>query len=815
MRLCRSRCGLILLLLWSVTDLDALPVVESVHTNHDTVSLFEKFELTAQVQATYDNAYDFDQVNVRVTFAAPSGRLSRIDGFQFQNFRDVGTTLRSEGLPVWKARFAPNEAGLWHFDLTAHDASGTTSATSGTFICRVGDDPGFVRSTGGAYLRFDDSTQYFAIGENMGWGSSRDPVADFRHWLDDLSTHGGNYIRTWMASWGFAVEWLDTGLGNYESRQHRAFQLDQVVDHARRRGVYMQLVLNNHGQVSTRVNPEWDNNPYNAANGGPCEQTWDFFTDGKARNLFKRRLRYIVARWGYSPHILAWELFNEVDLTDSYQEHADDIAQWHREMAAELVSLDINGHLVTTSFSGGGSRSAEAMWNIDDLDLTQHHYYALDDDALQVQRELILDHRQSFDKPGMIGEFCFTDAGTARSSDPDGVYLHNSLWASAFSGAMGTAAIWWWDNYVAPLDLYFHFRALSAFFADLDLLGDDFQPRIVRAGSASAEDLMARPGIGLRRASVAQFEVAPSGVITPSPVRAGRYLFGVEDVDRRNPPTFLVDYAQAGEFHILTGTDISGRPRLTVWLDGVMVFDEEAGAESTHVTHVPVGTRAIRVENSGSGYVRVVSYAFVRYQPTVLSFALQGKHTMAGWLQNRKYNWNDVLKDGPPVPVEQATLSIGELELEGRYSVRWSDPLSGELLRSDQVVSIDGMLILDTPAFTWDLAYKIRYLGADTAVAELAVQPEEFALSHNYPNPFNSDTVIRYRLPQAMHAELHIRDLLGQRVTTLVAGMHPPGWSQITWRGTDDGGQRLSSGIYFCELIAGSYHTSSKVALLK
>ncbi|MDA0336929.1 MAG: DUF5060 domain-containing protein [bacterium] len=807
-------CRCLLLLLLLANGLAALPAIEAIQASSDTVHRFQKFELTAGIRAAFENAYDFDEVSVYVAFSAPSGTTSRVDGFHVDDTTGAG---------VWVVRFAPTEPGLWRYALSSRDSSGTATATPGSFTCIVGDDPGFLRTTPNAYLRFDDGTQYFAIGENIGWGAFTDPVADYRRWLDDLSDHRGNYMRTWMASWGFALEWQDTGLGRYAEREYRAQQLDQVVELASERGIYIQLVLNNHGQVSTRVNPEWQNNPYNVANGGPCQNTWDFFTDATARDLFKRRLRYIVARWGYAPNILAWELFNEVDLTDDYPQHAGDIARWHQEMAAELVRLDINRHLVTTSFSGdaasGGIESADSIWRLADLDLTQTHYYGLDTDALRVQRDLVQEQRQAFGKPAMIGEFCFTDAATARSSDPDGIYLHNSLWASAFSGAMGAAAIWWWDSYIEPLDLYFHFEPLALFFAALDLPAEDFRARVVRAGSAAAEDLEARPGIGLRRASVAAFEVSPGGVITPSPVQAGRYLFGAEDVDRRNPPTFFVDYAQPGEFHLDTGSVLEGAPRLTVWLDGRRVFDVDAVADGHFVVPVPLGPHAIRVENSGSGYVRITSYNFADYVPTVLSFALQGQQTIAGWLQNKKYNWRDVLAAGPPPIVEQAVVRIDDLALHGDYRVEWLDPLNGEQLQSNTVASTEGSLTLETPPFSWDLAYRIRYLGAATAVTDLDASadagPEAFALSQNFPNPFNSSTVIGYQLPQPMIVDLHIHDLLGQRVATLVQGLQPSGSAQVIWQGVDDRQVPVSSGSYFYVLSAGTYSARGRMTLLR
>ena len=82
--------------------------------------------------------------------------------------------------------------------------------------------------------------------------------------------------------------------------------------------------FNNHGQVSTGVNPEWNDNPYNAANGGPATNTWDFFTNATAINLHKNRLRYIIARYGYAQSIQSWELFNEIDWTDQFDTRKTD-----------------------------------------------------------------------------------------------------------------------------------------------------------------------------------------------------------------------------------------------------------------------------------------------------------------------------------------------------------------------------------------------------------------------------------------------------------------------------------------------------------
>ena len=85
-----------------------------------------------------------------------------------------------------------------------------------------------------------------------------------------------------------------------------------------------------------------------------------------------------------------------------------------------------------------------------------------------------------------------------------------------------------------------------------------------------------------------------------------------------------------------------------------------------------------------------------------------------------------------------------------------------------------------------------------TAVAEeyQAAAPAPFALGQNQPNPFNSDTTIRYSLPQAGEVELAIYNLAGQQVAQLVRALRPPGRHAVRWDGRDDQGQALPPGIY-------------------
>ena len=92
--------------------------------------------------------------------------------------------------------------------------------------------------------------------------------------------------------------------------------------------------------------------------------------------------------------------------------------------------------------------------------------------------------------------------------------------------------------------------------------------------------------------------------------------------------------------------------------------------------------------------------------------------------------------------------------------------------------------------------------SGSTAVLEerVAALPGRFALEQNFPNPFNSATVIRFALPDAADVDLAIFNLAGQRVATLANGIRTAGTYTLRWDGRNDDGRALASGVYLYRL---------------
>ena len=93
--------------------------------------------------------------------------------------------------------------------------------------------------------------------------------------------------------------------------------------------------------------------------------------------------------------------------------------------------------------------------------------------------------------------------------------------------------------------------------------------------------------------------------------------------------------------------------------------------------------------------------------------------------------------------------------------------------------------------------------------------PSSAVLLPNYPNPFNSTTLIPFQLMAQERVQLRIYNLLGQQVRTLVDQVEQPGIHRVSWDGRDDQGWRLTSGTYIYRLQTGDYADQRTMLLLR
>ena len=98
--------------------------------------------------------------------------------------------------------------------------------------------------------------------------------------------------------------------------------------------------------------------------------------------------------------------------------------------------------------------------------------------------------------------------------------------------------------------------------------------------------------------------------------------------------------------------------------------------------------------------------------------------------------------------------------------------------------------------------------------------PTETLLLSNYPNPFNPETWIPYRLAEDALVTLTIYDTAGQAVRSIDLGYKPAAVYEtrskaIYWNGHNEFGEQVGSGVYFYHLSAGNYSATRKMLILK
>jgi len=98
--------------------------------------------------------------------------------------------------------------------------------------------------------------------------------------------------------------------------------------------------------------------------------------------------------------------------------------------------------------------------------------------------------------------------------------------------------------------------------------------------------------------------------------------------------------------------------------------------------------------------------------------------------------------------------------------------------------------------------------------------PTQTQLLANYPNPFNPETWIPFKLAQDAEVRLTIYDVAGQQVRKIdlghqLAGNYVESSKAIYWDGKTETGEAVSSGTYFYQIQAGGYMETRKMVILK
>jgi len=487
--------------------------ITRISANADQVSRYSKFEVTFNLSKTYNNPFDPREADIVAEFISPSGNIQTIPAFFYMGYNREKRTnpktkkeeehLLPEGSPCWKLRFTPTEIGVYDYVIRVR-GSNKLDGKKHSFTSVDSDDPGFVRISkkDPLYFEFDNGDFYYPFGHNVRSPSdSRKPYPYDFTFNKDLGTYlydeyfarmaeaGENWSRVWMATWWCGLEWRKDwygyhGIGRYNVEN--AWRLDYIMDLAEKHNLYLQVVTMNHGQLSTKIDKDWHNNPMNVQNGGflDIKKSHSFYSNPKARELVKQRLRYTVARWGYSKNLLAWELSSENEFTYEYWPLAErmkdgqdivppQIVKWHADMANYVRQIDPWGHIVSTHYAHPWRGAA--IWRLPEIDFVQTNAYTafrelgyFRSGLAKVVDNFYYQRTRPFNKPSLVAEYGW-QWNNAPSDNLD-AELHNGPWIMYTTPLSGSVGFWWWLH-IHFQDRYQHYRAFANYIEGEDRRG--------------------------------------------------------------------------------------------------------------------------------------------------------------------------------------------------------------------------------------------------------------------------------------------------------------------------------------------------------
>ncbi|MEJ2567548.1 MAG: T9SS type A sorting domain-containing protein, partial [candidate division WOR-3 bacterium] len=105
-------------------------------------------------------------------------------------------------------------------------------------------------------------------------------------------------------------------------------------------------------------------------------------------------------------------------------------------------------------------------------------------------------------------------------------------------------------------------------------------------------------------------------------------------------------------------------------------------------------------------------------------------------------------------------------------------------------------------------------VAAGSGIEEAKI-PKVFFVKQNYPNPFNTETIIKYGCPEKTKVCIHVFDVTGRIVHTLINKEVEAGYYEVKWDGTNKFGKKISNSVYFYRIQAGDFTATKKMIFLR
>ena len=482
------------------------------------VTAFFKHESSNEV-ITIDGFYTQEYSTWEADGIPVKNKTDLISNEEYKNLG--GYNLESNPFP-FRIRFSPPKTGKWTCSIKIVTPKLQTESEAIDFeVIPGGNEPIVIDKNGRFFER--NNEPFYPIGCNITWPlttPSTDPelysyfdytmngikylqdegcrpnyvvprvYRKYQERLNLLADNGVNYMRLIMAPISCEIEWEE--LGNYTQRLHMAQEMDKLFSWAESRDVIMhlstqlQMTFQNFGPQSYYSKWVWDDQIneqhfcyYDLLKGLPAQ---NFLINEEAKKYYKQRLRYIVARWGYSSSLGVYEFIAEAnqignnESTDAsgahtYSVDAKPFEKWHHEMGA-YVNSQYNGksHIITTTYAGYKANN-DYTFASPDLTMMASNLYDFGspnffNHLADISRKVLNDELSTVSytanaqkvnanrKPFMLTEFDALDS----QCDEDKIDVIRAQWQSIFSGVNGSLS---WIMWRMP-ETFHHFDKMNS-----------------------------------------------------------------------------------------------------------------------------------------------------------------------------------------------------------------------------------------------------------------------------------------------------------------------------------------------------------------
>ncbi|MFZ4776207.1 MAG: cellulase family glycosylhydrolase [Terrimicrobiaceae bacterium] len=317
---------------------------------------------------------------------------------------------------------------------------------------------------------------------------------DYGRWFSKLQAAGANFARVWLShpylnpendscpkvmltSSGVAYPYLDSKHDG-ELDLEKLKRLDEVVDLARKHGIYLMLCLEHFRHIHCQDGEALSRPRWNSMKGGAPENMDEWFQQPLWQDLWFQKVNAVTARYGNDPIIMAWELWNEIDCCETSSWNVQQ--EWTAATLAKIKFL-CPKNLVTNSLGSFDTEEKIAFQNdfkMEEMDFQQVHRYLDQGSRLPICSnpvELGIDaikKSSRHNRPIILSETGgVNDSHTGPfrfyRADDDGLIFHDVTYPAFFAGSAGSGHIWHWEEYVDQKNLWHGYKALSDLLQDV------------------------------------------------------------------------------------------------------------------------------------------------------------------------------------------------------------------------------------------------------------------------------------------------------------------------------------------------------------